>query len=106
MDFSRQEYWSGVTISFSYDRFLSRKYHDLIRLFFFFFWPGHAAFGILVPQPGIESTLLALKMRRPNQWTARKIPHDEVFKRLAAVWKTECGRAGVVAVGASKKVLR
>ena len=40
----------------------------------FFSLPYHTVFEILVPQPGIESTSLAVKMQSPNHWTARKFP--------------------------------
>ena len=40
----------------------------------FFFWPCHAAYGILVPQPGIEPVPPAVEVRSPNHWTAREFP--------------------------------
>ena len=42
----------------------------------FFFWSAarHAACGILVPQPGIESRPLAVNERSPNHWPAREFP--------------------------------
>ena len=39
---------------------------------FFFFWPCHAACGILVPQPGIEPTPPALEAQSLNNWTPGK----------------------------------
>lgn len=36
---------------------------------FFFFWPRHVPFGILVPQP---SQATAVKVPSPNHWTTRK----------------------------------
>ena len=41
---------------------------------FFFFWLSHAACWILVPQPGIEPLLPAVKARSPNHWIAREVP--------------------------------
>ena len=40
------------------------------------------AFGILVPQPGIEPALLALKTLSPNHWTAPGIILFFFFKIL------------------------
>ena len=48
---------------------------DKENLVFFFFWPCHAACGILVPQPGIEPTSPALEARNLNHWTAREVPN-------------------------------
>ena len=39
---------------------------------FFFFGPHHEACGILVPGPGIEPRLSAMRVRSPNHWTARE----------------------------------
>ena len=41
---------------------------------FFFFWPHHMAFRILVPWPGIEPQPSAVKAPSPNHWTAREVP--------------------------------
>ena len=50
--------------------------------FFFFntFWPHSAAFGILVPGPGIEPEPAAMEARSPNHWTSREVP-SPTFKR-------------------------
>ena len=40
-----------------------------------FFWPHCVAFGILVPQPGIEPMLPALGAQSLNQWTTRGFPY-------------------------------
>ena len=41
------------------------------------------AWGILVPQPGIEPRPSAVKPRSPNHWTAREFPKDKVaYKAL------------------------
>ena len=39
----------------------------------FFVWPHHTAFGILVPQTGIEPVLPALKVQDLNHWTTREV---------------------------------
>ena len=45
----------------------------IVCLSFFFFWPHHAARGILVPQPGTEPTPLALEAWSLNHWTAAEV---------------------------------
>ena len=53
----------------------------LLPLFFFnTFWPHSAAFGILVPGPGIEPEPAAMEARSPNHWTSREVP-SPTFKR-------------------------
>ena len=49
--------------------------------FFFFFCPNHVACGILVPQPEIETTPLAVKalVKSPNLWTAGELPPYHCF---------------------------
>ena len=44
--------------------------------FFFFFWPYHTAYGILVPLPGIEPAPhpSAVEARSLNHWTTREVP--------------------------------
>ena len=42
--------------------------------FSFFFWPRRAAFGMLVPQPGIKPGAPAVRVPSPNRWTAREFP--------------------------------
>ena len=49
---------------------------------FLFFWPCHKACGILVPQPGTEPRLSAVKVLSPNDWTARECPWDTGFSFL------------------------
>ena len=43
---------------------------------FFFFWPCHAACGILIPWPGIKLTPPAAEARSLKHWTARKVPEN------------------------------
>ena len=45
-----------------------------LALFFFFSWLGHAAYGILVSQPGIEPRPSAVRTQSPNRWTTREVP--------------------------------
>ena len=40
--------------------------------FFFFFWLLHAAWGIIVSQPGIKPKPLSGRTRTPNHWTTRE----------------------------------
>ena len=46
---------------------------------FFFFWPRCAAYGILVPRPGIEPRPSAVRARSPNHWTAREFPRPSLL---------------------------
>ena len=38
------------------------------------FWLFQGAYGILVPQPGFEPTLPAVKLHSLNHWTAKEVP--------------------------------
>ena len=38
------------------------------------FWPCCMAWGILIPQPGMELVAPAEEVQSPNHWTAEKIP--------------------------------
>ena len=42
--------------------------------FFFFFWSLCSAYGILVPQPGIEPMSPAVQVWSLNHWTLREVP--------------------------------
>ena len=44
------------------------------------FWPCRTACRILVPQPDIKPGALAVEVRSPNHWTARKFPLGQFFK--------------------------
>ena len=47
------------------------------NLFYLFFWPRHAACGILVPRPGIKPVCpLQWKCGVFNHWTAREVPEQ------------------------------
>ena len=50
--------------------------HDFSFYFhgFFFFFPHHAANGILIPQVGIEHWASAVRTWSPNHWTTREFP--------------------------------
>ena len=39
----------------------------------------YLAFGILVPQPGIEPEPPAVEMQSPNHWTAKGFPFSQVL---------------------------
>ena len=41
---------------------------------FVLFWLRCVAYGILVPQPGIEPGAPAVRVLSPNHWTAREFP--------------------------------
>ena len=42
--------------------------------YFFLIWPCHAAYGILIPWPGIKPKAPILKAYSLNHWTTREIP--------------------------------
>ena len=49
--------------------FLSLNFFLLFSLLFFVFWPCHAARGIVVPCPGTEPWVTAVKALNSNHWT-------------------------------------
>ena len=51
----------------------SERYSDLLQLILKKIWLHHAAYGILVPQLGVEPMPPALKAQSLNQWTTRKV---------------------------------
>ena len=51
----------------------------IFLIFLFIFLPYHAPGGILVPWPGMESSLLAVKAESLNHWTTRELP-GKIFK--------------------------
>ena len=53
----------------------------LLVLFLVFFWLHHVAYGILVPQPGIDPWPTAVKVPSPNHWTAGDFPPLSILKR-------------------------
>ena len=46
---------------------------------FFFFWPRHAACGILASRPGIKPVPPALEAWSLNHWTAREVQEILLF---------------------------
>ena len=46
------------------------------------FWLCHVTCEILVPRPGIEPMLSAVKVQCPNPWTAREFPQCVVLTGL------------------------
>ena len=56
-----------------------------VSFFLFFFWPHHAAYGILVPPPEIKPSPHAVKAQSLNQWTARE---DSLEVRLPLIYLT------------------
>ena len=46
-----------------------------------FFWLHFMAYGILVPQPGIEPMSPALKVWSLNHWAAGEVPQSPYFFR-------------------------
>ena len=40
----------------------------------FYFWPGHASCGVLVPLQGTEPRPPTVEVQSPNYWTAREFP--------------------------------
>ena len=59
----------------------------LITFFFFFlFWLHPAAYGILVPQPGMEPNPPALGAWSLNHWTTRKIPFYLALNHWNFLW--------------------
>lgn len=44
----------------------------LLFYLYIYFWLCHLTFKILVPQPGTECRLLAVRMQNPNPWTTRE----------------------------------
>ena len=47
--------------------------------FFFFFWPHHWAWGILVPWPDIKTVPPALRAQSFNHWTTRQTPWLDIL---------------------------
>ena len=61
---------------FTFSHMLSKVFLQMAHLIFFllllFFFFGHAACGILVPQPGIKPTSPAMEPHRLNHWATRE----------------------------------
>ena len=52
-----------------------------LNLFLYIFWLCHMAYGILVPQLGIEPKPLAVRAWSLNHWTTREFPSRSWFKK-------------------------
>ena len=55
------------------------------KILFIYLYFGHAARGILVPQPGIEPAPPAVKAWSLNHWTSREVP-DMYWFKLLSLW--------------------
>ena len=53
----------------------------------FYFWPCHAACGVLVPLQGTECRPPTVEVRRPNYWTTREFPGWLLEVRV--MWKEQ-----------------
>lgn len=53
---------------------------------FFSFWPCPVAYGIFVPQQGIEPASLAVKAQNLNHWTVREFPLVHSLHMTAILW--------------------
>ena len=47
---------------------------------FFFFWPRHAAYGIIVLRPGTEPRPATVTAWSPTHWTTREFPASQNFR--------------------------
>ena len=64
-----------------------------------FFWPHHAACGILAPRPGIEPGPLAVKAQSPKHWTPGYshvflLLREERARWVGLLWEV-CTRLGL-----------
>ena len=74
------------------------NFHFIRYYNFFFFWPHCAACTILVPWPGIEPMLCAVKAWSLNHWVAREVPnffffYSFIYLFTAALGLHFCARA-------------
>ena len=60
-------------------------------IFFFFFGLHCVAYGISVPQPGIEPTPLAVELWSPNHWTAREFSGTFFLMTVRSTGSSELG---------------
>ena len=72
---------------FTFSHMLSKVFLQMAHLiffyfYFFFFFFGHAACGILVPQPGIKSTSPAMEQQSLTHWTAREVPYNLLIRHF------------------------
>ena len=50
-----------------------------IYILLLLFWPSHAAYGILVPQPGIEPGPSAVRAWSPNHWNSQQSVNIKLY---------------------------
>ena len=60
---------------------LQRVGHDWATSLYFkssyyYFWPHHTAYGILVSWPGIKPVPPALEAQSPSHWTTKEVPES------------------------------
>ena len=58
---------------------------------FSLFWPHHAAYGILVPWPGMEPTLPAVKAWSLNHWTTRDVLNCDFSLKWRKICRMQFG---------------
>ena len=62
-----------------------KKYLTILTLLILIFWPWHTARGILVSQPGIKPTPLAVEGQNLNPWTTREVPELRFYLEASVV---------------------
>ena len=69
--------WKNITAWID----LTAAFKNVYFLFFlFFYWPCHAARGILMPQQRIEPAPFALEAQSLSPWTTREVPQNVHFQ--------------------------
>ena len=58
------------------------------RCICFFLWLHHMAFRIVVPQPGVEPTSLAVKAWSPTHWITREFPLGSRLTSSESIYST------------------
>ena len=62
----------------------------ILNLFSFIFWLCSAAWGILVPWPGIKPIAPAVEAWSLNHWTTREVPKGTSLESGLNILKTRC----------------
>ena len=65
--------FSDLFCTFSREQTFTFQSSLQIVVFVSVLWPHHMAYGILIPWWGMESSALAVKVQKPNNWTHRKV---------------------------------
>ena len=74
-----------------------KGFFQVLFTFYFNFWSHPAAYGLLIPQPGIEPAALALKARVLDIGLLRKSPSQRIFPESCfALWSTHCAYAWIL----------